>query len=230
MGLTDASDWTERLRQALGRYDEALLRGVAARLIKPRSHWPVPDLIERCVATTENTVVLDRRLQDLAPASRQVLALMARSRQSRWVLGNLVELVMTLGHPDGLQPVLALLEAGLLYPEGTGPLKSFEQWLGAAAGGDLAVFTLPGIAARAVREPLDLPDLGGKPETSGKPRTPAPVLEADGIEWLLRLAVLWQQTAAVPLRRTIQGGFFKRDAERLGDDPLIAGASHRPSH
>jgi hypothetical protein len=38
---------------------------------------------------------------------------------------------------------------------------------------------------------------------------------------LLRLAVLWQQVAAAPLRRTQQGGFFKRDLERLEQDTLL---------
>jgi hypothetical protein len=40
---------------------------------------------------------------------------------------------------------------------------------------------------------------------------------------LLRLAVLWQQVCAAPLRRTQQGGFFKRDTERLGQDLLLNG-------
>src|SRR3712207_7873491 len=40
------------------------------------------------------------------------------------------------------------------------------------------------------------------------------VLEADGLEWVLRLGVLWQQAATAPFRRTLQGGFFKRDLER----------------
>jgi hypothetical protein len=53
--------------------------------------------------------------------------------------------------------------------------------------------------------------------------TPHSVQEADGLEWLLRLAVLWQQVSTAPLRRTQQGGFFKRDAERLGQDPLLNG-------
>ena len=48
--------------------------------------------------------------------------------------------------------------------------------------------------------------------------------EADGLEWLLRLAVLWQQVAAAPLRRTQQGDFFKRDFERLGQDALLNAA------
>jgi hypothetical protein len=41
------------------------------------------------------------------------------------------------------------------------------------------------------------------------------------LEWLLRLAVLWQQVAAAPLRQTQQGGFFKRDVERLQQDALL---------
>src|SRR5262249_15630394 len=32
---------------------------------------------------------------------------------------------------------------------------------------------------------------------------------------------LWQRVAASPLRRTQTGGFFKRDLERLTQDPLI---------
>ena len=48
-----------------------------------------------------------------------------------------------------------------------------------------------------------------------------PAQEADGLEWPLRLSVLWQQVATTPLRRTQQGEFFKRDLERLGNDPLL---------
>ncbi len=218
-----AAYWSERLRQTLESYDEPLLRAVAAKLIKPRNQWPVADLIERCDAAVENPAILDRRVQELEPASRQLLALMARSRQPRWVLGNLVELAMALGHPDGLKPVFALLEGGLLYPDGAGSIKSFEQWLVAAAGADLVVFTHPVIASRAANEPLDLPDLSEKPSSTSALRTSHSELESDGLEWLLRLAVLWQQVAALPLRRTMQGGFFKRDAERLGQNPILTG-------
>ena len=219
MPPTNASTWLDHLRRTLERYDEPLLRQVAARLIKPRNQWPVEDLLARCLDAADNPAVLDRRLQELEPASRQILALIARSRQPRWVLGNLVELAMALGHADGLKPVFALLEAGLLFPDGTGKLKSFEQWLVAAAGADLLVFTTPAIAVRAVNEPLDLPDLS---ERTGR-RSLNATRESDGIEWLLRLAVLWQQVAAVPFRRTMQGGFFKRDTERLEQDPLLTG-------
>ncbi len=46
--------------------------------------------------------------------------------------------------------------------------------------------------------------------------------ESDGLEWLLRLAIIWQQVAGAPLRRTQQRDFFKRDLDRLRADPLLS--------
>src|SRR6266566_5220012 len=50
------------LRPTLQRYDEALVREVAGKLIKPRSRWPIEELIDRCVAVASNAAVVDRRL------------------------------------------------------------------------------------------------------------------------------------------------------------------------
>jgi hypothetical protein len=224
----DSASWIELLRQALAGYDEDLLRQVAARLVKPRSHWPVEDLIERMAGVAENPAALDRRLQDLEPASRQVLACIGHSRQPRWQLGNLVELAVALGQPDGLRPVFELLQSGLLYPDlgAGGRIKTFEQWLAYPPSAGLTVFTPPLIATRAVGEDLGLPDLSGADGNSETTALPPAVQEADGLEWLLRLAVLWQQVAAAPLRRTQQGGFFKRDADRLAQDPLLNAPPH----
>jgi hypothetical protein len=230
MTLPSADHWTARLRRTLERYDEALLRRVAARLVKARSQLQADELMDRCVAAAENAAVLDRRLKDLPDAARQVLALIGHSRQPCWTLGNLVEMTMALGHGDGLRPTFDLLEAGLVYPvldtESASPskalLKGFEQWLAYPGGGGPQVFTLPLIASRALGTDLDLPDLSGA--ESEAPSPSANVQEADGLEWLLRLAVLWQRIASAPLRRTQQGGFFKRDLERLEQDPLLNGA------
>jgi hypothetical protein len=246
MSHPDPAFWSEKLRQTLVCYEEPLLREVAGRLVKPRNQWPLEDLIERSLATVDNPAVLDRRLQELEPASRQVLALMGHSRQSCWSLANLIELVLSLGHPDGLQPIFALLQAGLLYPilgsrpeaAPQGTLKTFEQWLAFSGPPGPKLFTLPLIATRAVGEELGLPDLSEElangelartkedksersPSISFSPFSSPSHQEADGLEWLLRLAVLWQQVASAPLRRTQQGGFFKRDLERLSQDPLL---------
>jgi hypothetical protein len=239
MSAVDPVYWSELQRQTLACYDEALLRQVAARLVKPRNQWPVEDLIERGAAATSNPVVIDRRLQDLTPPARRVLALIGHSRQPYWHLGSLVELTIALGHGDGLQPVLELLEAGLLYPSLHGAkdapssngvpnkkIKSFEQWMGTPGPAGLLVFTPPQIAVRALGEDLGLPDLSTEDPQPAETLSLArnPIQEADGLEWLLRLAVLWQQVAEAPLRRTQQGGFFKRDYERLQQDALLNAA------
>lgn len=231
-------DSLKQIQETFEHYDEALLRQVAARLFKPRSQWPAAELIERSLAALENPTVIARRLKELAPAERQVLALIGHSRQPNWHLGNLVELAMALGNSDGLPPILALLESGLLYPclpEGIGRLRKFEQWLGQAGATGLRVFAHSAVAVAAIGEKLGLPDLSepaAEPETVSPaqkkhPRAPTlslahnPVHEADGLEWPLRLALLWQQVSANPLRRTQQGEFFKRDLERLGDESLL---------
>ncbi len=244
MAVVDAGFWSELQRHTLASYDEPLLRQVAARLVKPRNQWPVEELIERGGAAASNPVIIDRRLQEVSPEARRVLALIGHSRQPYWNLGNLVELTIALGKDDGLAPVLELLEAGLLYPSlqavKSGPgsngiaskkLKSFEQWMAASGPAGLLVFAPPSIAARALGEDLGLPDLsqeevgaGSVGEGASLAYATGSVHEADGMEWLLRLAVLWQQVSAAPLRRTQQGDFFKRDFERLGQDALLNAA------
>ncbi|MCC6418386.1 MAG: helicase-associated domain-containing protein [Gemmataceae bacterium] len=226
----DPAVWSDRLRRTLLRYDEPLLRQVAARLFKPRNQWPADELSQRSIATLQNAPVLDRRLADLEPACRQVLALIGHSRQARWPVGSLVELLVTLGQPDGLQPILTLLRAGLLYPDFGLPatddgesapaaarLKDFEAWLTLSDGGRPVVFAHPFVTSRLTWEALALP---GCPGAASLPGTVS-AQEADGLDWPLRLAVLGQQVAAQPVRRTQQGGFFKRDLERLRTDPLL---------
>src|SRR5207249_1544544 len=117
MPLHDAAFWSDRLQRTLERYDAALVRQVAARLIRPRNQWPVEELIERCIAAVGNAAVIDRRVKDLDQAGRRLLALIGHSRQLRWKLGNLLELLAALGHAEGPQPVFDLFEAGLLYPD-----------------------------------------------------------------------------------------------------------------
>jgi hypothetical protein len=220
MPTADAAFWSEQLRETLRRYDEALLRRVAGKLLKPRGQWPAEELIERGVATVSNAAVIDRRLEALEPAGRRVLALIGHSRQPRWRVGNLIELLAALGPEADVRPLLVLLESGLLAPALPGHvkrLKDFEQWLGASQGGP-EVFAHPDVTARALTEDLGLPECPGA--TSARAEV---VHEADGLEWPLRLAVLWQQIGAGPLRRTQHGDFFKRDFDRLRADPLLNG-------
>src|SRR5690242_2109718 len=114
MPRSDPAAWSDLMRQALGRYDEPLLRQVAAKLVRSRNQWPAEELVERAVATADNAAVIDRRLRDLEPPARQLLALLAHSRQPHWRLGNLVELAVALGQrEEPFRPILALFENGL---------------------------------------------------------------------------------------------------------------------
>src|SRR5262245_1461933 len=219
MPLEEAAFWSEHLQQTLHGYDAALVRRVAANLIRPRSQWPIDDLIERCVAAVSNAAVIDRRLQDLEPAGRRVLALIGHSRQPRWRLGSLLEMLAALGHAEGPQPLFALFEAGLLYPEFDTPangtrLRTFEQWLGEGGATGYKVFAHPLVTGRALGEDLGLPDLSMEIDARASH-------ESDGLEWPLRLSVLWQQVVDAPLRRTQQGDFFKRDLDRLRTDAVL---------
>jgi len=94
-------------------------------------------------------------------------------------------------------------------------LRSFEQWLGQASVSAFVVFAHPGVLLRARRHALALPQLSSDiAPTGGR-------YEADGLEWPLRLAALWQQALEAPLRRTQQGEFFKRDLDRLRTDSFL---------
>lgn len=218
MPAAEPTSWSDRLQQTLECYDEPLLRLVAGKLIRPRSQWPPEELRERCVATLDNVAAVDRRLKELDPGCRQLLALLGYVRRPRWRLGTLLELLAALGSAQGPEPIFALFEAGLAYPDiaGTGArLKSFEQWLGQAAGTGFHVLVPPLVLARALDQGVSLPAPPAPVDGGGAPR------EADGLEPLLRLAVVWQQLRAGPLRRTQSGDFFKRDLDRLRADPLL---------
>ncbi|HZZ79575.1 MAG TPA: hypothetical protein VFE62_13725, partial [Gemmataceae bacterium] len=224
MGTAD--QWTQHTHHTLKRYDEALLRQVAHKLCKPRNQWPVDELLDRVTAALHNPPMIDRRLKELPAPCRQILTVMARGRLTRWPVGTLVEILVALGHADGLAPLMMLLESGLLLPElfllgsdpdqekGRGRFRHIEAWLARAEPMPI-VLAAPAVTNRAKE------DLGITcPEVEVPAK--ATVHEADGLDWPLRLAVLWQQVLGAPLRRTQQGDFFKRDADRLGADPILS--------
>jgi hypothetical protein len=218
MAPSELSSWSDELRQILGSYDEPLLKKVASKLFRPRSQWPTEELIERSLATLQNVAVIDRRLDELGPAPTKLLALMGHSRQPQWALGNLIEMLAALGHAEGTVPAFTLFEAGLLYPCLKAPgtrLKSFEQWLSQNAALGYRVFAPPPVTARAQQKDLGFPPCPGAVTRASQVR------HTDGLEWPLRLASFWQMVRGSRFRQTMQGGFFKRDQEKLRADPLI---------
>ena len=125
--------WTERLEQTLAGYAPDLVRAIAARLLKTRNQWPVEELVERIREATKNAPVIDRRLKDLPPACRKLLAVIGLSGQPSWKSGHLLQILATLGDSEGITPIQTLLEEGLLWPDRVAdapPLRNFQQWLG----------------------------------------------------------------------------------------------------
>ncbi len=212
--------WSIRVRDALSRYRESRLRSVAARLVKPRTTQPIEELLDKAVAMLGNPPVVDRRIKDLSVASRKLLALIGLSRQPRWKVGHLISLLAALGHAEGFGPVQEALEAGLLYPDADGQpneIDDFQEWLGQGGTLQARVFAHPAVAARARGEDLELPKL--EPAAAGASN--APVRVADGLEWPLRLAAVWQQVGAAPLRLTQANTLFTRDQTRLQSDEVL---------
>ncbi|MBM3982316.1 MAG: hypothetical protein FJ304_19020 [Planctomycetes bacterium] len=215
-------DWSSVCRAALARYSEPLLRAVADKLVRPRTKLGADELLDKATATLTNAPVIDRRIKEQPPAARKLLALVGLSRQPRWAVGHLLALLAALDHSDGLAPVLALLETGLLFPEvgpSDAPVTDFGAWCGAAGATAAVVFAHPGVAHRARGEDLGLPNLARDDAGARAARV------ADGLEWPLRLAAVWQQVHADPVRLTQGNALFKRDLQRLQADPVLGAAS-----
>lgn len=216
-----ASDYVAR---ALARFDESLLRAVAAKLFKPRSHWPVEELIVRATETLANTPVIDRRLKELPPSCRALLAAIGLTKRTDWTVGQLLDLLTSLGHAEGLAPILVLLDSGLAIPvvgEMPKVLHKWEDWLGAIPI-HAKLFVPSTVSERATREGTGLPQLASKRFDAKAVHT------SDGLEWLLRLGALWQQLRAAPIRLTQANALFKRDQTRLHDDALLGSPLSEP--
>lgn len=162
--MSNADFWTDQVRSTLQGYEEGLLRQVATQLFRPRNQWPVEELIERTLATLVNIPVLDRKLKDLPPACRQVLALIGRSQQPRWSVGSLMEMLRMLGHSDGIEPIQTLFETGLVFPyqnpafhsvPSKQRLRNFQNWITLTSPAP-TLFVPPQISTRALKEPLGL--------------------------------------------------------------------------
>jgi hypothetical protein len=229
MPSVELADWSDRVRSALSRYDEPLLRLVAGRLFKPRIGQSAAELVEKAAETQSNAPVIDRRIRDLPDAAGVLLSLIGLSRQSRWKVGHLIALAAAAGHSDGFAPVQALLEAGLLFPEVRPkgpPVTTLDDWLGVSGVLSASVFAHPAVLAR-VRSAVPVPEFGTRnSEPTDRLYNPQSAIRnpqsSDGLEWLIRLAAVWQQVRATPIRLTQAQTLFKRDLGRLQSDPILA--------
>ncbi len=130
-----------------------------------------------------------------------------------------MEMLATLGHAEGTSPVQTLLEEGLLFPVepfADRRVRQFDSWLTNGGVHETRLFAHPCVTRRARLWDLGLPELPNAEPARDQAR------EADGLEWPIRLAVVWQQVDESPLRQTTQHDFFKRDLQRLRADSLLS--------
>lgn len=210
-------NWQDKTRAALHTYSEDLLRQVAAKLTRPRQRSTADEIRERVIEALDDPISIDRVLKSLHPSARRLLAIIAFSGTFEWSLQSLVDLLPVVGFTGGIGPIRELLDAGLVYPklDSTVPLETFDSWIAKAATEPLSLYAVPLVTERCRQEPLDLDAPTGDKATRATPAT------SDGLEWPLRLFIVWQIVHGNPLRLTQAGSYFKRDLDRLRDNPLL---------
>ena len=112
-----------------------------------------------------------------------------------------------------------LLELGLLAIELGAELGSVDEFRSVLEHGNpmrvrLRIHPAVPRGIRTARPEAKLPKAAGPVSQ---------VRESDGLEPILRLGALWQRIGAEPLRQTNQGTLYKRDRDRLAEDPVLAG-------
>ena len=201
-------------RAALERYDGARLVAVA-RAIEADD---TPNGRTRLAATITDRLAepraAERVLGGLPHDARLALTLFAVTETTRWAGRGLALALRCLG-VDPVSAVGPLLDHGLLSVNAPEVVLD-PLILPAFLEGEVEFFAHPSAvsASRTVR-----PESGVLPAT-GPVRQ---VREADGLEPILRLAVVWQRVGEAPLRQTQQGTLYKRDRDRIEDDPVLAG-------
>ena len=156
-------------------------------------------------------------LADLGAESRTALGLFALAGTETWPGVAFVEALWGLG----VEPAAAMarpmaLGLATIAPFPADPEGEVVQLESGALDG-YSIVVHPAVVEEAE---VTVTALEGPPVVEGAVRL---VRESDGLEAVLRLAALWQLASAAPLKRTRQGDLYKRDRQRLDEDPALAG-------
>jgi len=149
--------------------------------------------------------------------SRVALSLFGLTEMTSIPLAGLTCALKILGAEPNLA-IVPLLELGLLAIElgaEFGPVDEFRAVLERGNPMRVRLRIHPAVphGIRTARPEAELPKATGPVSQ---------VRESDGMEPILRLGALWQRVGAEPLRHTNQGTLYKRDRDRLADDPVLA--------
>lgn len=206
----------------------ALLRYKASRLAAIRlaqGLMPSADRIrpagtaEEIAEHLDQPAAVEALVGRLPIGSRLALSLFAVTEAAVMPAAGLAHALAILG-AEPVESLVRLLELGLLAIEPIaehGPVDDFAALLEQLGRAAIQVRPHPSVprAIRAVR-----PE--GRPPSAEGPV--GQVRESDGLEPVLRMGALWQRALAEPIRQTQQGTLYKRDRDRVLEDPVLAGS------
>ncbi len=191
-------------RAALKCLDPARLQEILSTLGVPDRPTRPTQMVESILERLGEPRVAERLAAGLGVDCRLALGLFGLTESASWPVEGLDLALGCLG-VDPLAAIGPLLDLGLIVRRPSPDGLKLPEYVAHPA--------VPGASRTTLPE--------GPPPTT----TPSAlhVREADGLEPILRLAALWQRLDEAPLRQTMQNSLYKRDRERLEDEPALAG-------
>jgi hypothetical protein len=206
-------------RAALARYKSArlaairLAQGGVAESARIRPLASADEITEHL----DQGAVVDALIGRLANGPRLALSIFALTEATSIPAAALMHTLGILGASpvDSIVRLLDLGLAALETPFELGQVDEFEAVLAQPTVNVTRVRIHPAVPS-SVRTAVPANGLPTSVEVSQ-------LRESDGLEPLLRLGALWQRVGIEPLRQTNQGTLYKRDRERVEEDPVLAG-------
>ncbi len=215
-----AEDPATAWRAALKRYEPTRLCSILHALGREDDRSPkasvLADRIADVLTEPEN---LEPIRESLGTGPRLVLGLASFTETFTFPAPGLAHTLRALGlNPaSAVEPLLNVgLAAARRGDASQDPIPFdglFDKDVASSAIDILVAPSAVSVAPTIVPDGAELPVAG----TAGQIR------EADGLEPIVRLAALWQRLVDAPLRQTQQRLLYKRDRERLHEDPVLAG-------
>jgi hypothetical protein len=216
--MTTSTTLTDQYRQYLSGYSPELLRQVADQASRFTRAKRLDDDVEQIIKTLSNDKALAKLLDKAGEGAAQTVAILRRSPFVPWRWDQAITLLEAVGVPSAYTVLQSLLDVGIVVMKRTStddPLVRFDVVTGASPN-LLPLVALAGPLFDFPPEPIPFHSSAAGQPAEGSYR------QADGWEWPMRLAILWQMTWLAPIKRTQQRLLFKRDRERLTMNPLLA--------
>src|SRR5262245_38054557 len=205
-------------RSTLSRYSPSVLRGIRDHLELDAPVRSPARLVKSIEAYLREPAHRTAALADLPSELRPVLALLPYVPPSGWRLEEMRELLRFIGCSVPDKALRAMLGLGFLALHAPNwrveTLRHFDLALNGWEGEQLSLVCHPALANQLATPAF-------QPAKKSIVRHVRNVREADGLEFLLRVAVLWERIAQSPIRLTQDTALFKRDKERLGSDVVL---------